>query len=166
MEQEKKDSTPLTTGEIRWKANEYVYHKKSVDWYWYFGLIVLVLIASSIYLHNVLFAFIIAISAFTMLIYSNKHPRELEYVANKRGISFDTDFYDYKDIQFFYIIDDKKQSEEKLLLIQLKKAISPIIIIPLGNEEVDKTRTFLLNFIEEKKISVPFSYVFANLIGF
>ena len=160
MEQE---NTPK---EIRWKADEYIYHKKSVDWYWYFGLVVLVLIGSSIYLHNVLFAFIIAIGAFVMLTYANKHPRELEYVANKRGISFDNDFYNYEDIQFFYIINDKKQSEEKLLLLQLKKAVSSIIIIPFGNAELDETRTFLLSFIEERKIPVPFSYTFANLIGF
>jgi hypothetical protein len=152
--------------EIRWKASEYVYHKKSVDWYWYFGLIVLVLIVTSFYLHNILFAFIIAISAFAMIMYANKQPRELEYLANKRGFSFDKDFYDYQDIQFFKIIDNKKQSNEKLLLLQLKKTVSPILVIPLGDEDVDKTRTFLLDFIEEKEISIPFSHLFSDLIGF
>lgn len=152
--------------EIRWKAEEYVYHKKSVDWYWYFGLAVIILIGSSFYLHNILFTFIIAIGAFIMSIYANKHPRELEYIANKRGISFDNDFYDYQDIQFFHIVDNKKQSEEKLLLLQLRKVVSSIIIIPLGNEDIDKTKTFLLDFIEEKEIPLPFAHLFGNLIGF
>ncbi|MCK9352373.1 MAG: hypothetical protein M0P76_06350 [Candidatus Pacebacteria bacterium] len=160
-------STLLTTGkEIRWKASEYVYREKSIDWYWYFCLVALILIGSSLYLHNTLFAFILAIGAFTMLIYSNKRPRELEYRADSKGIAFDDVFYSYQDILFFHTIDDKKLSEEKLLLLRLKKTTSTIVIIPVGNGSLDEVRTFLLNFIEDKEIGIPFGQIFMNLIGF
>jgi hypothetical protein len=151
---------------IRWKANEYIYHEKSIDWYWYFGLIAVILIISAIWLHNTLFAFIIAIGSFTMLIYANKHPRELEYTVDKNGISFDDVSYQYRDILFFYIVNDRKQTEEAVLLLQLKKTVSPIISIPLGNTKLDELQTFLLNFIKEKELPIPFGNILMNIIGF
>jgi hypothetical protein len=152
--------------EIRWKAYEYVYHEKSIDWYWYFGLISILLTASAIYLKNMMFAFIIAIGSFSMLLYASKRPREIEYIADKKGISFDGASYFYQEILFFWIVDNKKRSEEKLLLLQLKKTTSTLVVLPLGDIDVDNIRTFLLNLIEEKEIDVPMSYVLMNVIGF
>ena len=152
--------------EIHWNAYEYIYRKKSVDWYWYFGLVVVILIASAFWLQNMLFAFIVAIGAFIMVLYANKHPRELEYVANKNSISFDDVSYPYNDILCFCIINDRKKAAEKILLLRLKKETSLLVNIPLGNADLDELRTFLLGFIEEKEIAIPFGYTFMDIIGF
>jgi hypothetical protein len=161
------DSPQVTTKkEIHWKANEYVYHEKTVDWYWYFGLTAVVLAGSAIWLHNILFAVIIIIGAFTMLLYANKHPRELEYTANNKEIFFDENSYLHEDIRYFCIINDPKISEEKILLLQLKKATSIMVTIPLGNADLDELRSFLLSFIEEHKLAIPFGQVLMSIIGF
>ncbi len=152
--------------EIEWRAFEYVYHKKSVDWYWYFGLVVLILTVFSIYLKNILFAFIILFAAFIMVLYAQQKPRIVKYKATQKNISFDDVSYSYQDIKFFWIVNDKKKLDEKILLLQLKKSLSTIIIIPIEDGKVDNIRTFLLSFLEEKELPIPGGYIFMNIIGF
>jgi hypothetical protein len=157
---------PVTGKEMRWQAYEYLYHEKTIDWYWYFGLVAVILIASALYLHNLLFAFIIGIASFIMLMYSNKHPKVIEYSMNEKRISFENSSYEYRDILYFFIVDNEKHADEKLLLLQLKKTTSTLVMIPLGDAPLDDLRTFLLNFIEEKELAIPFGYTFMNIIGF
>ena len=159
MEEEKK--------EILWTTKEFVYREKSVDWYWYFGLLVIILISVALYLSNIMFAFIIAIGAFILLIFATKKPRDIDYRIDKKGISFDGQFYDNRDILSFCIVNDKKKCTEKILLLQLKKATALLIIIPLSEDlNLDELHTFLLNSIEEKEIAVPFSFILMDIVGY
>ena len=156
----------METEEIHWRAEEFVYHKKSVDWYWYFGLVVVSLIAFALYASNTLFAFVIGIGAFTILLYAAKKPETIEYVATKRFIKAGKDLYPYSEIASFWIPTPKKETEEKIILIRSQKVSSPLIVLPLGDADIDELHDFLKNFIDEREDQLPIGQVFMNIIGF
>ncbi len=152
--------------EIRWRAEEFVYHKKSVDWYWYFGLIVVCLIAFALYVGNTLFAFVIGIGAFTILLYAAKKPETVDYIATKRAIRAGKELYPYSEIASFWIPTQKKETDEKILLIRSQRISAPLTVLPLGDADIDELHDFLTNFIEEKEDSIPVGQLFMNLAGF
>jgi hypothetical protein len=152
--------------EIHWSAKEYVFHKKSVDWYWYFGLVVVCLIAFSVYTKNFLFSFVIAIGAFTMLLYATKIPNTVSYTATSRGIKTGKIQYPYSTLDSFWIDIPKEDGGEKILLLRSQKISMPMIIIPLGDANIDELHVFLSNFLDEKESSLPLGQVFMNLMGF
>ncbi|MFA5830329.1 MAG: hypothetical protein WC878_00700 [Candidatus Paceibacterota bacterium] len=152
--------------EIHWRAKEYVFHKKSVDWYWYFGLVVVCLIAFSIYVDNILFAFVVGIGAFTMILNATKIPDTVNYTATSRGIKTGKIQYPYSTLDSFWLNIPKEESGEKILLLRSQKISMPMIVIPLGDADIDELHGFLLNFLEEKESSLPLGQIFMNLIGF
>jgi len=156
MEQEK----------ITWRAKEYLYHKKTADWYWYFGFIAVCLIAFSLYVHNILFTFVICIGAFTMILYAIKVPEMVEYKATPRGIIAGKTEYPYSSLVSFWIFLPKKEGEEKLLLLHSVKTTMPLFVIPLGNADLQELHDFLTHFIDEKEEELPIGQIFMNMVGF
>jgi len=150
----------------RWEAPEYPFHKKGVDWYWWFGLATIGLIALALYLNNILFAFVIGIGAFALLLFAIRPPRVLEYEATARGIRAEKKLYPYQTINRFWIKDGAHENTEKVILLESQKRTMPVIAIPLGNANIDELRHFLLDFIEEQEIYEPFGQRFVEWIGF
>ncbi len=151
---------------ITWQAPEYPFYKKSVDWYWWFGLVTVGLIALAIYLDNVLFAFVIAIGAFALLLYAIRPPRTLEYEATTRGIKADKKLYPYQTIDSFWIKDGGNETAEKTILLQSQKKFMPLLVFPLGNANIDELRQFLLDFMEEQELHEPLGQAIMEWLGF
>ena len=151
---------------FRWQAPEYPFRKKSVDWYWWFALATGGLIALAIYLNNILFVFVIAIGAFSTLLYAVKPPRMIDHEATARGIRIEKRLYPYKTIDHFWIKDDGDENSEKVLLLQSEKKLIPLIAIPLENVNIDELRHFLLDFMEEQEIQEPFGQKVMEWLGF
>jgi hypothetical protein len=151
---------------IRWQAPEYPFHKKNVDWYWWFGLITIGLIALAIYLNNILFAFVIGIGAFASLLFAVRPPRTLDYEANTRGIRAEKKLYPYQTLSHFWIHDQAGENTEKVLLLESKKHMMPLLILPLGNANIDELRHFLLDFMEEREIHEPLGQKIMEWLGF
>ncbi len=151
---------------IVWLAEEYLYHKKTADWYWYFGIITLCLIAFSFYVHNILFAFVIGIGSFTMILYATKVPEIIEHKATSREIIAGKTQYPYSSLASFWISLPKKEGGEKILLLHSQKTTMPLFVIPLGDANIEELHEFLLNFIEEKEEELPLGQIFMNIVGF
>jgi hypothetical protein len=151
---------------VAWQAAEYPFHKKSVDWYWWFALATIGLIALAIYLHNILFAFVIAIGAFSLLLYAIRSPRMLDYEATTRGIKVENKLYSYQTINHFWIKDSGSETAEKVLFLESQKKMMPLIVIPLGNANIDELRHFLLDFMEEQEILEPLGQRAMEWLGF
>jgi hypothetical protein len=154
------------SGSIKWQASEYPFHKKSVDWYWWFGLSTIGLISLAVYLNNILFAFVIGIGAFSLLLYAIRPPRTLDYEATSRGIRVEKKLYPYQTITCFWLKDDRDEKAEKVILLESQKRTMPIIALPLGNVNIDELRYFLLDFIEEQEIHEPFGQRIMEWLGF
>lgn len=150
----------------RWQAPEYSFREKNVDWYWWFALATIGLIAIAIYLQNILFAFVIGIGAFALLLYAIKPPRMLDYEATTRGIRVEKKLYPYQTIDHFWIKDDGNEKAEKVILLQSQKKLMPLMALPLGNANIDELRHFLLDFMEEQEIHEPFGQKLMEWLGF
>ncbi|TRZ52280.1 hypothetical protein D4R99_02980 [bacterium] len=151
---------------ITWQAKEFLYYKKTTDWYWYFGTIVIGLMAFSFYVHDILFIFVIGIGAFTMLLYATKVPETINYQATSQGIIAGKTQYPYSSLVSFWIPPQTKEGEEKILLLHSQKTTMPLFIIPLGNANREELRDFLFNFIDEKREDLPLGQIFMNWVGF
>ncbi len=151
---------------ISWVAPEYILRKKTTDWYWWFGLAILLLVGVAFYLGNILFVFIIIIGGFSLLLHTQHTPKMCEYIATEKGIITEHRSYPYREIDAFFISEHKDKDKETLLLLQLKKITEQIVVIPLNEEALDEVREFLLDFIEEKEIARPVGQVFMEIIGF
>lgn len=152
--------------EFKWTAPEYIFHEKSADWYWWVGVIAVFLIAISIYYGNWLFVAVVIIGAFSMFLYAMRPPRTIEYSATTRGIKTDHQMYPYQTIEHFFISEHQNKEKEVLLLLKMRKAMDPLIIIPLGDAPIDELEEFLLNFIDEQEIGRPLGQMFMEMIGF
>jgi hypothetical protein len=150
----------------RWQAPEYPFHKKDVDWYWWFGLATIGLIALAIYLNNILFAFVIGIGAFALLLYAIRPPRILDYEATTRGIRIEKKLYPYQTIDHFWFKDNVDEKTEQVILLRSQKKLMPILAIPLGNANIDELHHFLLDFMEEQEIREPLGQKVMEQLGF
>jgi hypothetical protein len=150
----------------RWQAPEYAFRKKSVDWYWWFALGTVGLITLAVYTNNILFAFVIAIGSFSLLLYVIRPPRIFDYKATVRGIKIEKKLYPYQTIDHFWINDHGDENTEKILLLQAQRRMAPLMVIPLGNANIDELRHFLLDFMEEQEIHEPFGQRIMGWLGF
>lgn len=150
---------------ITWQAPEYPYRKKTTDWYWWFVLATVGLIAVALYLKNILFAFVVGIGAFTSLLYAVRPPRTIDHEANDRGIKIEKTLYPYQTLNHFWIRDHNEENE-RVLLIESNKHLMPLLVIPLGNANIDELRRFLLDFMEERETEEPLGQKVMNWLGF
>jgi len=151
--------------EITWTAPEYVFRKKTVDWYWWFGIAEVCLVGIAWYMANYLFIFVIIIGSFSLLMFAVRPPKEITCSATTRGIYVGGKLYSYQSIESFHIDDQYGGDKEKLLLVQLGKMTEPLLAIPLGNADIDNLHTFLLDFIQEKEIARPIGQIVMELLG-
>jgi len=161
MEESKKNKPR----EVRWTAPEYVFHPKTTDWFWWFGLIIVLLVGVAFYLNNILFVFVILIGAFSLLVYAIRPPKIVEYTLTERGIFVGNKLYRYQEINTFHI-DDRINNREDLLLLQLEKMTEPLLTLPLEGADLDEVRDFLLDFTEEKEIARPIGQILMDKLGF
>ncbi|MCX6717832.1 MAG: hypothetical protein NTU76_04130 [Candidatus Taylorbacteria bacterium] len=140
---------------ISWKALEYKKKIRTADWYWAVIIIALSIIVISVILHNTLFAILIFISIFSLLIFSFKDPE---------GIIVNKDMYPFSSLESFWI--DITDEKEPKILLKSKKVIMPFIIIPIEEYHHLDIREFLLRYLEEKEMNEPISHKIMDKLGF
>jgi len=155
-----------TGEEIMWTAPEFVFNKKTNDWYWWFGTITAVLIGTAVYLENYLFVFVILIGGFSLLLHAIRPPRTIEYKITRHGLSAGGRLYPFGEMTGFDINVHKDEQKETLLLILTNKIAEPILTMPLAKDtDIDQMRHFLVDYVPEQKISRPLSQIVTELIG-
>lgn len=149
---------------IEWRAPEYEFRKKSTDWFWSFGIIAAAFIFSSIVFKNILFAVLILLGSFSLVLYAVRKPMIISFVLMPKGIKIGNKIYDYENLKSFWINYDSPQKKE--LLIESKKTFMPIIRVLLDDTDPEKIRNYLLKFLKEEKIEESLITTIARLLGF
>ena len=145
---------------FEWKAPEYEFREKSADWFWIVAIISSALITASIVFDNFLFAVIIFIAAFSLMLYGARKPKEIKISITEKGITIDDRFYDFSELKSFWI----EKTEEKTKLLLKTKSLVSVIDVELREDE-DKIRDFLRARLKEEEIEEPLSFTLARLIG-
>lgn len=134
---------------IEWATPEYNYYQKDKVWIIVASVFTLLLIGWAIWTKNILFAILIALGYFLIIVFAFKKPDTIYISLSPRGITVNTKFYEFEDIESFWIFYDLPETKE--LSIKSKSKISPYIVIPLGDQSPIAAREYLIRYIPEKK---------------
>jgi len=135
--------------EFEWKALEFEKTEKTKSWFIIPGIITI----------------IIGIFAlFIFYIYANKDPLTIKFRINEKGIKIGKKFFDFDELKSFWVF--YSPPEEKELSIRSKKMFIPYIKIPLGNQNPNEIRKYLLKFLPEKRHKESVVDIWMKRIGF
>jgi hypothetical protein len=105
---------------VRWQAAEYIHHDKPVIWFVLFTIVVIALMAASIFLlDSITFTILIPVMAAALLVYNYRPPRTLDYTLSRQGLHINDVLYPFADFKGFGVIHDGK--EYSVMLIPVKR---------------------------------------------
>ena len=148
---------------IEWFAPEYKHKEKSTDFVWTIGLGAIVACGLALWFHNYLFAVFLVISGASLILFSIRHPEEVHFVIETKGIMLGKDKYGWKDVKGF---DIKKEEDYAVLLIELNKYLLPIYTIPIPQEQIPEVKNSLLKIIPKIELEESRSMKFMEKLGF
>jgi hypothetical protein len=154
-----KDSRPL----IRWEALEYEYVPKSNNWFWTVGIIFVGLSIASVLLGNFLFAILVLIAGFAVILMGIRRPKKISFSFTVRGLQIEKRLFPYENLKSFWI--HFEPPHKKLLTIEPKKFFMPIISVPLGDINPNVVREHLLKFLKEERHEESFIQTIIRLAG-
>ena len=148
---------------LTWQAPEYHHYKRSPDWFWAVGIIVVCITILAFVYNNALFGILILLSSAILVFFTLREPDIVEYEINNRGIVIGKDLHPYISIESFWI--ETRHGQPKIIL-KSKKSMTPLLAIPLHEESVDEVFNVLNDFLEEKELQEPFSHKIMEYLGF
>lgn len=152
------------TFKIEWDAHEYEHKERSSDWFWAVGIITVAVALTSIILGNIIFALLIIISAFALLLFINRPPETLHMIVDEKGITKDRVRYPFETLHSFYIDADHPH---KKILLRSNKMFMPLVVVPLGEKvDIENVETNLLKFIPQEPLTLPFVEQILEYLGF
>lgn len=115
--------TEATTSEsepIRWQATEYIHHEKDATWFVLFAVVVVALMAISIFvIDSITFTILIPVMAAALLVYTRRPPRLIDYTLSKQGLHVNDRLYSFAEFKGFGVIHDSR--EFSIMLIPTKR---------------------------------------------
>lgn len=150
---------------IEWSAPEYNHRERDNDWFWTIGLITIVAVGIALWKHNNIFAIFLLISGASLIMITMKHPEDVTFLVETKGLTMGRDLHTWKSIKSFNIKNLEDDDYAKLM-IETSKRFLPIYTIPLPKEKVDETKETLLKLIPRSEIDESPSMVFMEKLGF
>lgn len=133
---------------ISWEVPEYHKHDRSRWWYILFAAICIGLIIQAVLTANFLFAVILVIAGFVMIINDARHPAPVLFSITTEGIVIGRKFYDYDQIKHFAIVY-KPAENLKRLYFEFKHAAKPRLSVALFDVNPLFLREHLGKYISE-----------------
>ncbi len=141
--------------DIKWKAPEYEFKQKSVDWYWTIWIVSVVLIILSMINGSALLAILIFFSAFTLSVQAARKPEIIDFELNDLGVVVAKTRYTYGKIKSYWI----EQDEDPQIILKMKDShLFSQVVIPLENVDVRKIDGHLANYLEKEEMEVNLIY--------
>ncbi len=132
---------------ISWHVPEFEKHQKSRLWYIGAGIVMLILLVYCVKTANFLFAVILLMAAVIVVLYDMREAEEIEFAITSAGIKFGEKIYPFDEFGRFWIVYNPP--EVKKLYLEFTSVVRPRLVIPLNNEDPNKIRETLLNYVHE-----------------
>ncbi len=134
---------------LEWHSPEHHFDKKTNDWYWILGVIVLGAAVLAFYFNNFLFGIFIIIAGLTVGMLSYRETKVVPIKISTRGIIFGRYLYPWMSYRSFWIEDEHIHGAR--ILLHPINSFLPLVVIPV-NEGVNlnDVRDVLLEFLEEE----------------
>lgn len=150
---------------IEWTTPEYNHKERNNDWFWAIGLITIIACGLAIWLHNNVFAIFLFISGCCLIMFTMRHPQDVTYVIETKGLSMGKDLYEWKKIKSFNIKNNDSDNHAKLLIETIKYFL-PVYTIPLPKDKMEEVKESLLKLIPRSEINESQSMLFMEKLGF
>lgn len=135
-----------------WEAPEYFHHARTADWYWWVGLVAVVLLGVAVWQRSFLFGVIILLGWFTVILYAIRTPQTLRFTITDRGLIVESPesnrsgkIYPWSELDSFWVFYKPPVHEE--LSIKSKKTLMPYIKVPLGGEDPENVKKIVSKFL-------------------
>lgn len=118
-----------------WEGTEYRFEDKSADWYWALGIIATAAAIAAVLFNNVLLAVLVGVAAFAIALHAAKHPRVHRFSMNHDGIAIDGNFYAFKNMLSFSVLEYADESLPPSLSIKTRHFLAPHLLIPINDHD-------------------------------
>lgn len=149
---------------VTWEALEHSHGKKSSDWFWALGIIVLSASIAAIFFKNTLLALIIILGGGAIFLLSRRPARVISYTVSPRCLSIDNDVYPYSVLES-YCIDEHSAADPQLIL-KTQSFLFPLLIVPLPIEMVDEIENLLSPRLKAEHLEEPLANKVLEFFGF
>ena len=134
---------------FHWKAPEFEVFERDRNWYFWMGLILLLIIAWALYVNSPLMAITFILIGIVGYMHSNAEPKILDFLVTRDGVVAGKDLYEFENIRSFWIFYEPEGL--RVISLHLKSGFLPYIHIPVHDQDPAKIREVLLEYIEEEK---------------
>ena len=148
---------------ISWDIEEYEGHERGFVWYFLAGLINVIFVTYAFWSNNFLFAVIVIITSFVIILHDSGEPSEIPFSITYEGISLGENFYDFDEIKNFAIVYKPNQNLKRLY-IEFNALLRNRLSIPLYDQDPLIIRENLLKYLPEdlERKDEPISEVFSK----
>ena len=133
-----------------WRAANRPNERKTASWYWSIGVLAGGGALASLIVGNFLFAVLLVIGAFTIMIAGSQPPVEVAYAISDSGFHINTQIVPWESIVNFAITED-----EPYVLTVATNTLFGTMSIPLSSVDHRGVRTLFLNNNIEEADSLP-----------
>lgn len=125
---------------IRWSAFEYEEKKRSADWFWALGVVVMASSAASLIYGNYFFAMLLVLGGVLLGFFAIKKPGMISYELGEKGLKVKDRIFLYENIKSFWV----QPGEKPTLFIKSERIFMPILSIPIEQSLAGRIRDFML----------------------
>jgi hypothetical protein len=117
-----------------------------------FGVVsaLILIIAYSVYTDSPIMAITFILIGMTAYLLFNRPAEAMEYMVTEKGVLVGREFYEYRSITSFWIIEDHPQFPKHLIL-DVAGIITPRLHIPLDGNDSEIMRRVLRKYVPEEQ---------------
>ena len=131
---------------ISWQAPEFRHYFKSIGWYAAYFACAVLIIGFFIIEKDIFGAVSIGILAIIAALFTLQKPQIIDIELNSRGIKFGTLFYPYKQLKYFWVVDNDRHNTVNFVSITY---LNNNIILELQDQDPHEVRELLLQHLPE-----------------
>ena len=152
------------TPTLDWEAYEYEFFARDRHWFVTISLATLALILVALLLKNILFAVLLAIGGFALMMHGTRLPDLVKYRLSPKGVRIHDQLFPYERLHSFWVHDEGRRRQ---IIIQVNRLILPHLVLPLPDEISDEqAREFLLQYLPEEHHDESLADMLFDYLGF
>ncbi|MBD3238359.1 MAG: hypothetical protein GF332_01830 [Candidatus Moranbacteria bacterium] len=165
IEIEEQGFLPKSKEVFSWEADEFTQYERSKVWYIAGAIFIvsMVVIAIVVFNNNFAMALVFILIGIVAYIYSKKKPRRIKVRMLHGGIEVDDVYYDYDDMEYFWIFYNKPPQDAYISIKRIKKYL-PFLHIPIDDADPAAIRKELRKHIDENKHQEDFATVVERIL--
>ncbi len=148
---------------LEWETLEHPYFEKTSNWYWLVGIVGITVAALGVIFGNILFAVVMAIATFAVMLHGARRPRIIIVAIDKHGVYIAENYFRYTELKSFSIDDE---ADIHIVTFKTNKAILPEFSVVIEDYSSEDVRDFLLDHLDEEYHQPSISVAVGNYLGF